>query len=248
MKVSVKVFDRELSSKGRDLPDLRGPADSGKASGDSAPRADAKKHSLEEARPSKVINREEEADLRKSVLKRSGVLKKHLARINSAGLGSRDVILESWKREKPLGQGFSVDEVTLIDEISVSPRGDEHHYYLVQTYPDTSLGGSSETYTEAKRYMNYLKDKDRDYPAGKFIKVATCGHGHSPEECCGDCKEPKKAHANHCQHGVEYDDPDGPCEDCAAWLANLQAQQDLNKWLEKTHQEREDSRDMGMPY
>ena len=77
MKISsVKVFDPDLTSKSRGLPDLK----MHKNPKQKAPRPDARKHTLEEAKPKKVINKEEESNLKKTVLKKS-TLERHLARI-----------------------------------------------------------------------------------------------------------------------------------------------------------------------
>ena len=52
-----------------------------------------------------------------------------------------------------------IHEIQLIDEISVSPNGDERHYYLVETYPDMFTASSFPTRSEAKAYVNALKDR-----------------------------------------------------------------------------------------
>jgi hypothetical protein len=81
--VAVTVFDRELNSKGRDLPDLKmhkGPKQRG-------PHEYARKHILEEGKGQKAINHEQEADLRQSVIHKMSSLKAQLKRISaSSGL------------------------------------------------------------------------------------------------------------------------------------------------------------------
>jgi len=156
LKTALKVFDKDLTSKGRDLPDLKIHKDPKER----APRLDKRKHTLEEAKPKKVINKEEEPNLRKTVLKKSA-------------LGSRDVVLEHWKRRVPVGPP-NIDDIQLIDEISVSPRGEELHYFLVRTEPDILTNASFEKQFEAKAYLNHLKDNNGN--TGQFVRVATASN------------------------------------------------------------------------
>jgi len=124
MKIaSIKVFDPDLTSKGRDLPDLKMHGDTK----EKAPRPDARKHTLEEARPKKQITREEEPSLRKTVLKehQAKVLEAQLNRIHKAlpnpvedGMEDRDhqqrlesiADLDAWLDEIGLGIKDSEDE------------------------------------------------------------------------------------------------------------------------------------------
>jgi hypothetical protein len=97
---------------------------------------------------------------------------------SKTAFGTRDKVLEKWVRKVPLGPP-AVDEIELVDEISVSPNGDERHYYLVRTYPDIFTGGSSETLGEAKRYLNHLKDNGGN--KGQFVKkVGSFSTGENP--------------------------------------------------------------------
>ena len=200
LKVAIKVFDRELSGKGRDLPELK----MHKSPKQRAPRESAQTHKLPEAKYKQVINQEEEKDLRKTVLKKS------------AREGSRDVVLESWVRKTKVGPP-SIHEIQLIDEISVSPNGDERHYYLVETYPDMFTASSFPTRSEAKAYVNALKDRGGN--EGQFVRVTTAAtHVSIP---------------NPAQDPLEEDD----------MLQREQSMSDLDTWLAQMGEGKRDSED-----
>ena len=101
---ATKIFDKDLSSKGRDLPAVnlkRKKKDP--AAKERAPRMDQRTHLLDEVKGKKQINKEEEPNLKKTVLKR-GSFKEALPNLSQDNTEDQDMLqrnqtmneLDSW--------------------------------------------------------------------------------------------------------------------------------------------------------
>jgi len=107
---AVKIFDRDLNSKGRDLPAVKMiPKRKDPTSKERSPRPDQRTHLIEEAKGAKEINAKEKDP--KTILKRSSVVKIALPNHSQDVTEDRDMVqrdqsindLDAWIAE--LNQG-----------------------------------------------------------------------------------------------------------------------------------------------